>query len=166
MFTFFSVNYILQKKSKIIEGELRCKQLAEYLHKLNAPKEVWISEDASGIITQISFDPSTNQVVGLVLPTDHTGMPLPYSFCPQTINDIELFIRKNPKSTLVYLVLAQPLVDNVPPFILQCYGTDNTFKTEETILRWKQTRDQLTMYDFEFNFKPMSYLLIKLIHVT
>lgn len=140
------MNYILKRKNRIVEGELRSKELVEYLHNLNAPKKVWISEDASGIVTQISYDPSTNQIVGLVLPTNQTGMPIPYSFCPHTINDIEQFIKLNQKSTLVYLVLAQPLMDNVPPFVLQCFGTDNRFKTEHTMLRWKQTRDQLAMY--------------------
>lgn len=145
-FFFQIVNYITQRKNTVIEGELRCKELAEYLRELKAPKQIWISEDASGIVSQVSYDSTTNQLVGLVLPTNHTGMPIPYSFTPQSINDIELQIEENPKSKLVYLILAQPLMENVPPFILQVFGTDNCFKTEDVLLRWKQTKDQLAMY--------------------
>lgn len=140
------MKYIHEKKQKIIEGELRCKELAEYLEKLNAPKEVHLEEDGSGIVVKCSYDSPTNQLVGLVLPTDQrTGMPVPYSFTPQSIIDIEQQIAQNSKSTLVYLILAQPIMENVPPFILQVYGTDNKFKSGSVIQRWKHTKDQLAM---------------------
>lgn len=140
------MNYVSQAKNKIVEGELRCRELGEYLRKLKAPKQVWICEDASGIVAKVSFDPSTNQLVGLVLPLNHTGMPVPFSFTPQSLNDIEQQMKQNQWSTLVYLVLAIPIMDNVPPFILQVFGTDNRFKTEDVLLRWKHTKDQLAMY--------------------
>lgn len=140
------MNYVSQEKKKIIEGELRCIELANYLNKLKAPKQVWLSEDASGINAKVSFDPSTNQLVGLVLPTNHNGMPVSFSFTPQSLNDIEQQMKLNQMSTLVYIVMAQPILDNVPPFLLQIYGTDNRFQTEDVMLRWKHTVNQLAMY--------------------
>lgn len=140
------MNYVNQEKKKIVEGELRCLELADYLKKLKAPKQVWLSEDGSGINAKVSFDPSTNQLVGLVLPTNHNGMPVSFSFTPQSFNDIEQQMKLNQMSTLVYLVMAQPILDNSPPFILQIYGTDNRFQTEDVMLRWKHTIDQLAMY--------------------
>lgn len=141
------MKYISNKKQKFIEGEMRCKELAEYLTKLKAPMEVWIAEDASGIIPNVAYDPNTNQIVGLVLPTDgRTGMPIPYSYTPQTINDIDRIINTNSKSTLIYLVLAQPIMDDTPPFVLQVYGTDNKFASEDVMKRWKHTSDQLSRF--------------------
>lgn len=141
------MNYINQKDDKIREGELRCAQLATYLDKINAPKQIWLSEDGSGIVSKVSYDSSTNQLVGLVLPTcRRTGMPMSFTFTPQSINDIDEQIKHNRKSTHLYIVLAQPINDNVPPFILQAFGTDNTFKSCDVFLRWKHTRDQLARY--------------------
>lgn len=141
---FYAVKYINQDKEKIIEGELRVKQLAEYLEKLKAPRKVWISEDGSGIVAKVSYDSSSNQLVGLVLPIDKTtGMPIRFTFSPHTVEDINQQITQNSKSTLVYVILAQPIVDHVPPFILQVYGTDNKFTSENVLMRWQHIKDQL-----------------------
>lgn len=137
------MKYISKRKQNIVEGQLRCSELAVYLDKLNAPKKVWISEDASGLVSKVQYDAKTNQLVGLVLPLDSKGMPISYSFTPQSMVDIQKQIEENPKSTLVYLVLAQPLKDNTPPFILQCWGTDNTFKSIHVLLRWQHMKDEL-----------------------
>lgn len=139
------MKYIQQEKNRVIEGELRAEQLAKYLKKLGAPHEVWISEDASGIVNRVSYDSVTNQLVGLVLPTSKTtGMPISFSFTPNSVDDMEQQIKLNPKTTLVYLVLAQPIMDNVPPFILQVFGTDNRFTSDNVLMRWKHMNDQLT----------------------
>lgn len=138
------MKYIHEKQHKIVEGELRCKELAEYLDKFNAPKEVHLEEDGSGIVAKCSYDSSTNQLVGLVLPTNtKNGMPATYSFTPQSMTEIKQQIKQNEKSTLVYLILAQPIMDNVPPFILQIYGINNTFRSGSVVQRWQHTKDQL-----------------------
>lgn len=149
---FFQVNYLADKKQKFIEGELRCEQLAEYLTQLNAPMEVWIAEDGSGLVPKVAFDSNTNQIVGLVLPIDEkTGMPISYSFTPHSVDDINRHINLNSKSSLVYLVLAQPIMGNAPPFVLQVFGTDNRFSSEDVLKRWKHTEDQLSRYLFYFS---------------
>lgn len=123
--------------------------MADYLNKLNAPKQVWLSEDASGVVAKVQYDPTTNQLVGLVLPMDdNKGMPISFSFTPQSMSDIEKLIQENSKSTHVYIVLAQPIMDNVPPFILQVFGTDNTFKSIHLLLRWQHMKDELAKYVF------------------
>lgn len=138
------MDYIHKRKNTIIEGELRCNQLAEYLQMLNAPKTVVLAEDASGIVAKVSYDTGTKQLIGLVLPTDSkTGCPTPFTFIPQTVNEIDDQMKSNSKSSLVYLVLAQPMVNNAPPFILQVYGTDNKFKSQNVLQRWQHTKDQL-----------------------
>lgn len=130
------MDLINANKEKIIEGELRCQQLAEYLKKLNAPNEVWLAEDGSGILDRVMYDSKTNQVIGLVLPLHKiTGMPIMFSFTPQTANEIEDQIKMNSKSKNVYLILAQPILDNTPPFVLQVFGSDNRFTAENVLNR-------------------------------
>lgn len=133
------MRYVNDKKQRIIEGELRCKELVEYMDNLKLDKHVWISEDGTGIVSKIEFDPKTNQLVGLVLPIDSRhGMPIPFTFLARSAEEIHTNM-KNSLSSLVYIVLAQPIKKNVPPFVLQIFGTDNKFRTQNVLQRWKHT---------------------------
>lgn len=137
------MRHISESKQRIVEGELRCEQLSEYLKKLNLQNQIWLSEDASGIVTKVEYDSFTNQPVGLVLPINSkNGIPIPYTFVPNTHQEIEQFMQES-KSSLVYIVMAQPLKENVPPFILQIFGTNNTFTAQNVFQRWQHTIQEL-----------------------
>lgn len=125
------------------EGELRCKELVKYLDETNSPKIVWLSEDGTGIIPRVSYENSTGQLIGLVLPIELTsGMPKSGSFVPQNAAEIVLQM-KEAKATTAYIVMAQPLKEGVAPFVLQIMGTDNSFKTEQMFNRWIYTKNEL-----------------------
>lgn len=131
------MQYISQSKSKVIEGELRCEGLLQYIRKVKAPMKVWLSEDATGIVPRVEFDSATNQLVGLVLPTNSaSGMPTPFTFLAKSAEAIEQHVNKS-RSTLVYFVMAQPLKENVPPYILMMFGIDNKFTTQTVLKRWQ-----------------------------
>lgn len=139
----FSVHLISSSKTKIIEGQLRTKELAEYIEKLKLPRAVWLAEDAYGIIYKVEYDPRTNQLVGLLLPLDSkTGMPIPFTFLARSKEEIENLMKK-PLSSLLYVVMAQPLANNIPPFILLIFGTDNRFTTKDVLQRWSETEKHL-----------------------
>lgn len=139
----FSVNYVNQHKPRIIEGELRIKELSHYLDSLGLEKYVWLSEDATGIITKVEFDPTSNQMIGLVLPTDPvTGMPIQFTYLASNETIIREHMKCN-KSSNVYIVMAQPIMKNVPAFVLQLFGSDNTFTAQSVLCRWQHTRAEL-----------------------
>lgn len=147
---FITVGYISKSKSKIIEGQLRVQELSEYLERLKMPKKIWICEDASGINAKVEYDPSSDQLVGNVLPLNSTtGMPISFSFLARSAEDIEKHA-KAPLSTLVYVVLALPLMPNVPPFVLQIYGTNNKFTSADVKQRWNHTVGALQKYKYTF----------------
>lgn len=115
------------------------------MERLKLKKCVWLSEDASGIVSKIEYDPSTNQVVGLVLPFNlTTGFPISFSFMAESAADIQKFVKMRASKHL-YLVLAQSLMIKVPPFILQMFGSDNTFTAADVQRRWKFTIEELNM---------------------
>lgn len=119
------------------------KELCQYLEGLNLRKIVWLSEDASGIEGKIEFDPNTNQMVGLVLPLNKcTGMPISLTYLARDINEIQENMKRE-KSMYIYAILAQPLSKNAPPFPLQLFGSDNKFTTQDVLLRWRHTIEQL-----------------------
>lgn len=106
-------------------------------------KIIFLSEDATRITQRVERDPRTNQMVGLVLPIDqHTGMPKSLSYLARNCKEIESNMRK-PQSDSVYVVMAQPLALNVPPFVLQLFGSNNTFKTSDVLRRWEHTVNEL-----------------------
>lgn len=139
----FSVKYINDGKKPLTEGALRCVELKEYLQKLGAPNVVWLSEDGSGIIQKAVYDIKSTKIVGLNLPINElTGMPIETSYITKTLSDITKNM-KNPLSSLVYLVMAQPVKPNCPPFVLQLFGTNNKFTTQNVLDRWNYTIREL-----------------------
>lgn len=139
----YTVRCIGEHKSRIIEGEIRAKELAAYLEKLNCQKSVWLSEDATVITAKVTYDPTTNQLIGLVLPLDGaTGCPIAFTYIAENAERIKEHLMQ-PKSTVLYIVMAQPLSEEVPPFILQMFGSNNRFDTANVLKRWKYTRAEL-----------------------
>lgn len=88
----------------MIEGELRCSQLKQYLENSGASKSVFLSEDASGILKKVAYDSRTNQMIGLVLPINKKdGMPQVMSFKADSFDNMKEYLAR-PLSTLVYIV--------------------------------------------------------------
>lgn len=138
------MSYINKRRQRVNEGELRCEALVRYLEETNSPKIVWISEDGTGIVPRISYENSSRKLVGLVLPIElKTGMPIVDSFIPQNAEDIAVQMNGT-KSTTAYIIMAQPIKEGVAPFVLQIFGTDNTFKTEHMFHRWIHTKQELS----------------------
>lgn len=147
LINLFPVGIIDEKKCPIIEGELRSKELKEYLKSMDCEPIVWICEDATGINQKVEYHPATNQLVGLNLPVDaKNGMPIPFTFLANTEDEIRTHSQK-PLATLVYVVLALPIKPDVPAFVLQIYGTNNTFTAENVLHRWKHIIQDLNKYD-------------------
>lgn len=130
-----------KNKEMVAEGVLRADELSQYLTEMNAPKHIWLSEDASGIISRFSYHSPSNNLVGIVLPLDVNGMPVRDTFVPTSVNEIQQQMN-NPLSTLVYLVMAQPMKKGIPPFVLTVFGTNNTFKAAD-MQRWKYIESEL-----------------------
>lgn len=94
----------------------------------------------------MKFDPVTNQIIGAVLPINQkSGIPESFIFNANTAAEMQMISRK-PVSAIVYTVLAQPLVEKAPPFVLQVFGTDNKFKSKDVVNRWSHTIIELEKY--------------------
>lgn len=142
-----AVARIQTEKERIIEGELRCTQLVKHLERTGSSMDVFLSEDASGVVRKVVYDSHTNQMIGLVLPFNATnGMPELFSFQATSAEAIKSYMEL-PQSTLVYIVVAQPLKKKTPPFILQIFGSINKFETSDVLKRWEYTLKELKRYD-------------------
>lgn len=142
------VRNINQNQAKIDEGKLRCKELFDYLNERKADMDVWISEDGSGIVPKTQYDPVRDELVGMTLEfDDKTGCPIKFESTAKDAEEIKKFMKFN-KSTLVYIVIAVPLNENVPPFILQLFGTNNKFNTTNVVRRWIHIVRELKRYKY------------------
>lgn len=142
-YSIHTVKNIDKNKTRIVEGQLRIQELSEYLDRMKAPRCVWLSEDATAIVSKVKYDPKTNQMVGLLLPLDgNSGCPMPFSFLATDSASIEKYLGE-PMSHSVYIVMAQPLDKKVPPFVLQMFGTTQRFKSTDIIKRWLHTKTEL-----------------------
>lgn len=129
-------------KSRVIEGQLRCAELSKYLDNLKTVKAVWIAEDATAIISKITYDPATNQLVGILLPLNGNGCPVSFSYLAKYVETMKHYVQLS-KSKSVYVVIAQALDESIPPFILQMFGTNNQFKSQDVVRRWRYTIAEL-----------------------
>lgn len=141
--------FIKDSGPSIVEGVPRIKELVEYLNSRNLPLRVSFSEDATRITAKISYDPNTNQLVGFALPLDDDSMPIPFSFMARHAKEIESHFKNplNKISSLVYVQMVQPLAQNVSPFCLNLFLSDNVFKAEGVIKRWNFLKKELSKED-------------------
>lgn len=136
--------YIKDNGPNLAEGVFRYNQLQQYLTERKLSLNVWLSEDATRITGRVQYDPTTNQLVGFVLPLDDSGMPIPFSFAAKNPKDIESHFLKQTTAQLIYAVMAQPLSENVPAFCLALFSTDNKFTSLQVFNRWKHIQRELS----------------------
>lgn len=131
--------FITNQGPRVIEGEMRTDELLKYLKDRKLPLQVSLSEDATRITAKISYDPTTNQLIGFALPLDENGMPIKFSFPARSTSEIRShFINpSNFVSSTAYVQMAQPLDENTPPFCLMLYLIDNTFTANNVLKRWR-----------------------------
>lgn len=130
-------NYIKLVGPNVNEGELRCSELKEYLERNQYPFFVFLSEDATGIIKKAEYNYNNNNISGFVPPLDINGMPLKNSFPATSADVISKYFANEEKSSLIYVVMAQPLQLKAAPFCLLAFGTNNKFSQEHVTSRWK-----------------------------
>ena len=121
--------------------------MRQHLDQYNAPLCISIAEDATRVIGRVDYDGETDRCVGFVLPSDENGLPIVDSFIAVSFTAIEKMFRENTVSRYAYVYMAQPLCSNVPPICLACLGTDNKFKAEDIMLRWKYIVEQCAQRD-------------------
>lgn len=142
-----SNNFFKNNSPAIIEGELRSQALLTYLQDRHMPLRVSLSEDAARIIATVSYDPNTNQLVGIALAINDNGMPIPFSFKARSVQEIQSHCTdSNVISSNAYVQMVQPQSRNVPPFCLLIFLTDNRFTAETVHSRWNFTTNELRQY--------------------
>lgn len=81
-----------------------------------------------------------------------------YASTARDVEEIQKYMEYD-KSSLVYIVMATSLTEGVPPFVIQMFGSDNRFKSQDVVRRWDHTTQALKKYFFCYFFS-FFYLFI------
>lgn len=111
--------------------------------KKQCPLVVWLSEDSTKITPRIEYENATNQLVGFVLPFNENGMPKSASFVGRTAKEFEYHFQNQSEAGTIHVVMAQPVMQGMPPFCLKLFGSDNKFTAKDVLKRWKYTKIEL-----------------------
>lgn len=133
-----SVNrYIMRTNRKMHEGVLRITELSNYLDQRSLPRIIALSEDATRITGTVQYHSKSNEILGLVLPTNSiTGMPVPHSYPAKDLKQIcEYFQNKIPVANFVNVIMAQPMA-HAPAFCLLLFGSNSKYTAENVAARW------------------------------
>lgn len=135
--------YIHRSDHAVVEGELRVEELLLYLKDRKLPLWVSLSEDATRVENRVKYDLRTNQIIGFVLPTNQTGMPIPLRYKARNIDEIMDHFSKNiPVANFINTVMAQPL-GSASPFCLLVFGTNGQYTAHDVSMRWKYIANEL-----------------------
>ncbi|KAK3909541.1 Protein translocase subunit 2 [Frankliniella fusca] len=127
---------ILLSSNVMKEGKFRFDALKEHLQSRNAPLEVFISEYATRITGRIQYHPSTNQIVGFVLSLNSHGIPIVGSYPATCAKEMGRYFKECETSNNAYVIMAQPISSDAPPFCLAIFGTNSKFGACHVVKRW------------------------------
>ncbi|KAJ1528905.1 hypothetical protein ONE63_007274 [Megalurothrips usitatus] len=98
--------------------------------------QVWVGEDATKAVDRVEFDPSSNLLVGLVLPLTEHGVPRLRVFEATSTSAIQEIMRTEEVAGSLYCIMAQPLSANASAFCLMLAGTNGKFDHHDVLRRW------------------------------
>lgn len=137
------LRHIHKSCNKIVEGQVRIEELLRFLETRSLPKVVFISEDGTKITSRLKYDIENDQITGLCPKLNENGIPDVKSYPATTPELIKYHMDNNPKSSIVYVILATPMAPKTLSFNLLSFGTDNKFTIDEVLLRWAIMEKQM-----------------------
>jgi len=137
-----TINRCLDKESNINDGIVRFKELKLFLTKRKYPLNVFISEDQTAILKNITYYSKSNRMIGFVSCCKENGFPK-NNFYINSVKDIENAFSNYVVGCNAYMYMAQPLIDNAPAFCLTAFASDNKFNHTDVLARWTFLKNEL-----------------------
>lgn len=75
-----TVARLLAEKEKMVEGEFRFERIKHDMLEKGEPLYVVVGEDDSKVSERVRYDSSRDEIVGIELPLNEDGVPIPGSF--------------------------------------------------------------------------------------
>lgn len=127
----------LQNEPSIEEGVLQFDMIEKEIRENNLPRVLVFGDDDTKIIDQLSYDIKHDEIIGLQLPMDDNGMPIPHSFKFVSIRAAQEYLRKHRKTSYLKLIACRSLHPNGKVYPVLIYGTNGGEKAETIVVRNK-----------------------------
>lgn len=127
---------LISDESQVREGELNIDGVLKYFNSKQLPKIVWLSEDQTKIVERVRYNAVNNTLEGLTYPLNENGMPVLNFNLSETALDIKILLSNHSISSLMNIVMIQPMKDGSSAFCLLAYGTSNKFTAADVSRRW------------------------------
>ncbi|CAM4981161.1 unnamed protein product [Rotaria socialis] len=97
------------------------------------------AEDSTVTVSKVTYDTQTNTFIDFSLPLGQHGLPIIKSYSTDSFTCLENCYSNKPMAKSQVAHLIQPLsysLENISPYLLAKYGTNNKFKAPYVISRW------------------------------
>jgi hypothetical protein len=125
-------------KHQFVEGEFQYERLEKFVAPLGC-KYAFCGEDATTVISKVTYDSLSNCFVGFVMPLEN-GFPIPRYYSTDLFGQLDTWYDQVEKSTLLNVHVVQALcpVDRLSPspFLLAAYGTNSKYTAKDIVNRW------------------------------
>lgn len=143
-----TLNRLISRETSAQEGVMNVDGLLEYFDQKGLPKIGWLSEDQTKIVERVRYNSKRNTLEGLVSPLDINSCPVIGFNIAETAVDIKRLLLTHSISSMMNVVMIQPIVDASSAFCLMAYGTDNRFTATNCMRRWDFIRKTLNEKGF------------------
>ncbi|CAF3671588.1 unnamed protein product [Rotaria socialis] len=127
-----SVDCLLDVSNIFIFLELDSNELLPF-------KKTFCAEDSTVTVSKVTYDTQTNTFIDFSLPLGQHGLPIIKSYSTDSFTCLENWYSNKPMAKSQVAHLIQPLsysLENISPYLLAKYGTNNKFKAPYVISRW------------------------------
>lgn len=140
----------LSDSSLFVEADLRASKLLTFIQEHNLKTQVWLSEDATKIVSRVKYCSKSNTIIGLVLPLDKkTGMPEKNFFEFESIAKVQQFLDHYSKSEYAECFMATSLCDEAVSYCICLFATNNKFDSMDVINRVLYIKKDLSTHGVE-----------------
>ncbi|CAM4847817.1 unnamed protein product [Rotaria magnacalcarata] len=122
----------------LTEGHFDFNRVGDYFNSKKTTL-AFCAEDCTSTVSKIVYDTQTDTLIGFSLPLDQNGLPIAKSYSTNSFTCLENWYLNDPIAKSLGAHLIQPLsssLENISPYLLAVYGTNNKFKSPDVIARW------------------------------
>lgn len=130
----------------IEEGQMRFRDLKNFLRNNGYPMRVWISEDQTKIVERVEYDSKTNKIVGCAPRMNNEGLAINANYATSAKAIVDCCTTQE-RASYAYIIMAQPLQNNSMPFCLCVYGSNNKFTFSSVLARWQYMQKTAEEYE-------------------
>lgn len=131
------------------EGVFEFDRIAEKMEQRNEPKFVVVAEDDTKIVERLRYDSKHDELVGLMLPIDENGIPIPGSFKFRSLSEVLKFYKEHKMSSYAKLMTVRSLHIDTPTYYLCFYGTRGSDNHQHVKARWEFVQREFKLRGIE-----------------